>query len=44
MGMNTNLLNYFVAGHRAIVGHRAVILLQVLGTSSCRGGASEIFI
>ena len=44
MGMNTNLLNYFVAGHRAIAGHRAVILLQVLGTSSCRGGASEIFI
>jgi hypothetical protein len=35
-----------IAGHRAAVvaGHRAAILLQVLETSPCRGGAAEFFI
>jgi hypothetical protein len=26
-----------------VVGHRAVVFLQVLETSPCRGGAAEIF-
>jgi len=34
-----------VAGHRAVnmvAGHRAVVLLRVLETSPCRGGAAKI--
>lgn len=35
-----------VLGHRAamVAGHRVDVLLQVLGTSPCKGGAAEILI
>ena len=39
-----NLLVNMVAGHRAVNmvdGHRAVVLLQILETSMCTGGAAK---